>query len=106
MRKSQPQGTRVLCVESVGWAGGAFGVDQEVDGLRVRYALESNGDIELLDDIQWADWSGEGHLLVALRSGRLQIRGLEGDRPTILFEADLSNLEPNPTPAPPWVQSW
>ena len=106
MRKSQPQGTRVLCVESVGWAGGEFGVDQAVDGLRVRYALECNGDIELLDDLQWADWSREGHLLVALRSGRLQIRSLEGDRPTILFEVDLSNLEPNPTPAPPWAQSW
>ncbi|HZC81957.1 MAG TPA: hypothetical protein VE222_09630, partial [Nitrospiraceae bacterium] len=69
-------------------------------------ALESNGDIELLDDLQWADWSREGHLLVALRSGRLQVRNLEGDRPTILFEADLSNLEPNPAAAPSWAQLW
>ena len=106
MRKSQPQGIRVLCVESVGWVGGEFGVDQAADGLRVRYALESNGDIELLDDLQWADWSREGDLLVALCSGRLQVRSLEGDRPTILFDADLSNLGATPTPAPPWVQSW
>src|SRR5262249_7086888 len=76
MRKTQPQGTRVLSVESIGWAGGEFGVDQAVDGLRVRYSLESNRDIELLDDLQWADWSREGYLLVALRSGRLQIRNL------------------------------
>lgn len=47
MRKPQPHGTCVLCVESVGWAGGECGVDQAADGLRVRYALESNGDIEL-----------------------------------------------------------
>ena len=106
MRKLQPQGDCVLCVESVGWAGGAFGVEQAVDGLRVRYSMESHGDMELLDDLQWADWSPEGHLLVATRAGQLQVRNLGGSRPTILFEADLSNLEPNPTPAPSWAQRW
>ncbi|OQW34350.1 MAG: hypothetical protein A4C66_13095 [Nitrospira sp. HN-bin3] len=106
MRKPQPCGTRVLCVESVGWAGGEFGVDQAVDGLNVRYSLESNGDLDLLDDLQWADWSREGHLLVATRSGRLQMRKLRGESPEILFEADLSRLEPNPTPAPIWAQNW
>jgi hypothetical protein len=79
MRKPQPHGTRVLCVESVGVGGGEFGVDQSVDGLNVRYSLESNGDLELLDDVQWADWSKDGELLVATRSGRLQIQNLESD---------------------------
>ena len=106
MRKPQPHGARVLCVESVGWAGGEFGIDQAVDGLNVRYCLESNGDLELLDDLQWADWNREGQLLVATRSGLLQIRSLEGASPRILFEADLSNLEPNPIPAPAWARSW
>lgn len=106
MRKPQPHGTRVLCVESVGSAGGEFGVDQSVDGLNVRYSLESNGDLELLDDLQWADWSRDGLLLVATRSGRLQIRNLDGDSPKIRFEADLSDLEPNPTPAPAWARHW
>lgn len=106
MRKLQPQGNRVLCVESVGWPGGEFGVDQSVDGLSVRYSLESNGDLELLDDLQWADWSRDGQLLVATRAGRLQIRNLEGDSPTILFEEDLSSLEPTPMPAPGWAQHW
>ena len=106
MRKPQPYGTRILCVESVGVAGGEFGVDQAVDGLNVRYSMESNGDLELLDDVQWADWSREGQLLVATRSGLLQIRSLEGASPNILWEADLSNLEPSPTPAPAWAQSW
>jgi hypothetical protein len=90
----------------VGWPGGEFGIDQSVDGLRVRYSLESNGDLELLDDLQWADWSREGQLLVATRSGLLQIRKLEGDSPEILFEVDLSNLEPTPTAAPAWAQCW
>lgn len=106
MQKPQPCGTRVLCVESVGWAGGEFGVDQAVDGLNVRYSLELNGDLELLEDVQWADWSREGHLLVATRSGRLQIRTLTKDSSEILFEVDLSTLEPNPTPAPSWAKTW
>ncbi len=93
-------------MESVGVAGGEFGVDQSVDGLNVRYSLESSGDLELLDDFQWADWSKDGELLVATRSGRLQIRNLEKDKPDIVFEVDLSNLEPNPTPAPVWARSW
>jgi hypothetical protein len=93
-------------VESLGWAGGEFGAEQAVDGLRVRYSMECNGDIELLDDLQWADWSREGQLLVATRSGKLQVRSLDGDRPKIVFEEDLSGLEPNPTPSPPWAQRW
>ena len=106
MRKTQPQGTRVLCMVSVGWAGGAFGIDQSVDGMNVRYSLETDGNVELLDDLQWADWSREGHLLAATRSGCLQIRHLDGESHKILFQADLSNLAPSPTPAPSWAQSW
>ncbi|MFO0699044.1 MAG: hypothetical protein U0236_07430 [Nitrospira sp.] len=106
MRKPQPYGDRVLCVESLGVVGVEVGVDQTVDGLNVQYALESDGNIELLDDVQWADWSQQGHLLVATRSGRLQIRMLHNAGSETLFEADLSQLEPNPTPAPVWVQNW
>jgi hypothetical protein len=59
-----------------------------------------------LDELQWADWDREGQLLVATRSGRLQVWNLDGDGPKILFEQDLSLLEPNPTPAPAWAQRW
>ena len=52
MRKRQPEGNHMLCIESVGWAGGEFGVDQAVDGLNVRYSLESDGNLQLLDDLQ------------------------------------------------------
>ena len=106
MQKCQPGGTLTLCAESVGWAGGEFGVDQAVDGLRVRYSLESGENVELLDDLQWADWDREGRLLVATRSGNLQIRNVTADHSEILFEEDLSILEPNPTPAPAWAQRW
>jgi hypothetical protein len=106
MRKRQPEGNHMLCVESVGWAGGEFGVDQAVDGLNVRYSLESDGELELLDDLQWADWGREGQLLVATRCGKLQVRNLDADRPETVFEEDLSLLEPSPTAAPPWARRW
>jgi hypothetical protein len=106
MQKRQPLGKRMLYVESMGWAGGEFGVDQAVDGLRVRYSLESDGKLEPLDKLQWADWDREGQLLAATRSGKLQVRNLSGDCPEILFEQDLFLLEPNPAPAPAWAQRW
>ena len=106
IQKRQPGGDRVLCVESLGWAGGEFGVDQAVDGLRVGYWLEVNGEIKLLSDLQWADWDRDGHLLVATRSGKLQVWNLEADGSEVLFEEDLSLSEPNPTPAPAWAQQW
>ena len=106
MQKRQPGGDRLLCVESLGWAGGEFGVDQAVDGLRVGYWLEVDGEIQLLTDVQWADWDRDGHLLVATRSGKLQIWNLNGSRREVLFEVDLSLAEPSPAPAPPWAQQW
>jgi hypothetical protein len=106
MQKRQPRGHRVLYVESLGWAGGEFGLDQAVDGLRVRYSLESDGNLKPLDELQWADWDRDGQLLVATRSGKLQIWDLDSEGPKILFEQDLSVLEPNSTPAPAWAQHW
>jgi len=106
IQKRQPGGSHLLCVESIGWAGAAFGVDQAVDGLRVSYWLETNEDIQPLNHVQWADWSREGHLLVATRAGKLQSWNLDGDGSVLLFEEDLSLFEPNPAPAPAWAQRW
>ncbi len=106
IEKRQPENQRVLCVESVGAAGGEFGVDQAIDGLRVRYAMEANGDIEPLQDLQWADWSRDGRLLVATRSGRIQIWNLDDGRRRIEFDRDLSTLEPNPQAPPAEARSW
>jgi hypothetical protein len=106
MQKRQPDGNRILSVESLGWAGGEFGVEQAVDGMLVRYSLQSGGDLELLDDVQWADWDRKGRLLVASRGGKIQVRSLNAGPPQIVFEEDLSSLEPNPKPSPPWAQRW
>jgi hypothetical protein len=106
LHKPQPGGPWRLRVESVGWAGGEFGVEQAIDGLRVTYALETESDIRLLDDVQWADWDAQGRLLVATRSGHLQIRDLQHRQEPILFEVDLTADQPAPIPAPAWAQRW
>jgi hypothetical protein len=106
MQKRQPRGDHLLCVESLGSAGGEFGVDQAVDGLRVGYWLERDGEIKLLNHLQWADWHSDGHLLGATRSGKLQILDFKGERSEVLFEEDLSLFEPDPSPAPAWAGRW
>ncbi|MBI5584348.1 MAG: hypothetical protein HY892_11030 [Deltaproteobacteria bacterium] len=106
LQKRQPGGECLLGVESLGWPGGEFGVAQAVDGLRVGYWLEKDGELQLLDHLQWADWSREGHLLAATRDGKLQIWNLDGGGCPILFEEDLSLLEPDPAPAPAWARKW
>ena len=106
VQKRQPGGDRLLRVESVGMAGGEFGVEQAVDGMRLRYGLESGGDLEPLDALQWADWDAEGHMLAATRDGRIQIRRFDGDGIETLFEVDLTRFEPHPVAAPAWAESW
>jgi hypothetical protein len=106
MQKRQPGGECLLCVESRGWGGGEFGVDQAVDGLRVGYWLEHGGNVRMLDQFQWADWDEKGQLLAATRSGRLQVCALEAHGLKLRFEEDLSRLAPNPLPPPAWAQTW
>ena len=105
MRKPQPGGALTLCVESLGWAGGEFGEAQAVDGLRVRYSLESSEDLAILDELQWADWSADELLLAATRSGHLQIRDLNANS-QLVFDQDLAVLKPNPQAAPDHAQRW
>jgi hypothetical protein len=60
----------------------------------------------VLGDLQWADWDRQGRLLGATRSGKLQIRKLDGADFGLLFEEDLARLEPEPVPAPAWARRW
>ena len=104
--KRQPGGDRQLCVESIGHAGGEFGEEQAIDGLRVQYSLEADGELTLLDDVQWADWDRNGRLLVATRTGKLQVRQVSSGPGQLLFEQDLAQLEQCPVPAPDWATQW
>ena len=106
MQKRQPFGHRILCVESAGQPGGAFGAGQAVDGLRARYSLEADGQLTLLDDLQWADWDRDGRLLVATRTGKLQARHFDSGSEQVVFEENLALLDPRPIPAPDWAQHW
>ncbi|HEU4685271.1 MAG TPA: hypothetical protein VFS39_12280 [Nitrospira sp.] len=92
-------------MESVGHAGGEFGKAQAIDGLRVQYSLEADGEFALLD-VQWADWDRGGRLLVATRTGTLQVRQVSAGVGRILFEQDLAQLDPSPVPAPDWATHW
>ncbi|MGB8701852.1 MAG: hypothetical protein WCD18_20750, partial [Thermosynechococcaceae cyanobacterium] len=106
LQKPQPKGDRLLRLESIGRAGGEFGIGQAVDGLRVMYALEFEGNVEILEDVQWADWDSQGQLLTATRSGKLQVRALQKRSFKVAFETDLALLAPEPTEAPDWANRW
>jgi hypothetical protein len=63
-----------------------------------------DGDPRLLDDVQWADWSADGRLLVATRGGRLQCRTPDGL--DVSWEQDLAGLAPDPVPPPAEARRW
>lgn len=67
-----------------------------------EYAIEHAGDLIVLDDAQWADWDRNGRLLVATLDGRVQIRTFDGGQ-GVVWEEDLSVLQPDPQPAPDWA---
>jgi hypothetical protein len=45
-------------------------------------------------------------LLVATRTGKLQVRQVGAGTEHTVFEMDLALLDPNPVPAPAWAQQW
>ncbi len=106
LRKRQPSGSRWLCLESRGVAYGALASEQAVDGLAVQYALESDGELILLDHVQWADWDRDGRLLAATRAGQLHICRLAPGGLVPESVIDLASLQPTPTPAPEWARQW
>lgn len=68
------------------------------------YWLGPDEDVELLDDVQWADWDAHGRLLVATFGGLLQARSLAGE--ATVEVADLGQVSPQPALAPDWGQRW
>jgi hypothetical protein len=54
--------------------------------------------------VQWADWTGDGHLLTATVDGRLQIR----DRANlqVTWEHDLAPMRPKDGPPPAEARHW
>jgi hypothetical protein len=54
----------------------------------------------------WADWDPAGRLLVATRSGHLELRDAGDPDLSVLVHHDLSSVEPSPRPAPDWARRW
>jgi hypothetical protein len=67
------------------------------------YWLADGADIEPLDGVQWADWGGDGRLLIATVDDRLQARSTQGETVDV---ADLSHMPPQPVHAPDWAKQW
>jgi hypothetical protein len=73
----------------------------------VTYALEEDGDLLPLDDVQWADWSADGRLLVATVDGRLEVREGDARGVAVVSEvADLAALRPDPQAPPADAFHW
>ena len=51
----------------------------------VTYALYQGGDLDILENVQWADWSRLGHLLIAMVDGKLQVREVTGLRASTYY---------------------
>ncbi|MDJ0923109.1 MAG: hypothetical protein QNJ77_00995 [Acidimicrobiia bacterium] len=100
MTKRQPQGRASLFVEG---RYAAFRTGEPSDEPPV-YWLETGDDMQLLDDVQWADWDEAGRLLVATAGGLLETRSLDDGATHVI--ADVSAPEPDPRPPPAWAEEW
>ena len=92
MQKRQPGGRAMLTV------AGFYAAFRSGPPGHVEYALDGAP----LPEVQWADWSRDGRLLVATDAGRLEIR----DEKRTAWASDLSTLTPDPQPAPPEASRW
>ncbi len=86
------------------------GVDfrkKSIEGWVVDYALASpSGRLNRLDDVAWGDWDHSDRMVVATRGGQLQIRVIEDDLTSVVWSADLNDIQRNRVPSPDWARRW
>ena len=70
------------------------------DDFDFGYDLRIGDTVVDLPDVQWADWSADGRLLVATTDGRLQVRAGDPGALEVVWEADLTPFEPDPQRRP------
>ena len=107
VQKPRHKGDGACVLTARGWFAafreGPFGGRPRV----AEYALVQRGISVPLGDVQWADWDGDGRLLVATTDGRLQIRSVHDPAGfTVVHETDLASLEPAPTAPPHDARVW
>jgi hypothetical protein len=103
LRRPQPGADRValLLVH-----GGHDFARHGVERADIRYLMERDGNRSELADATWADWDANGRLLMATVDGELRIAELAPGGVKTVWSRDLSQLEPEPEPAPEWAQRW
>jgi hypothetical protein len=102
MHKPSPADARIRLLVQ-GWYAAFRTMEPERYG-ESSYSIDNVGGPQVLEDVQWADWSGDGRLLVATRAGQLQWR--DGDGRGVRWEADLAALAPERTPPPDDAMQW
>jgi len=85
--RDRPSGDERLELRDEGYTRG------RLEGRAPRYTLDG----EPLDDVVWADWDARGRLLVATRTGSVEIRN---SRNKVHASASLADFAPDPSPAP------
>lgn len=104
MRKPRPSGGGAAVALEVGGSFAAFRSSPD-HRQPAEYSLVTEHDLVPLS-AQWADWTADGRLLVALDDGRLQVRKAPYGSRNIQSEHDLRTLNPKSIPPPEWALEW
>jgi hypothetical protein len=105
MRKARPGSSPATDLTARGYYA-AFRSKLSSDDFEFGYDLRIDNSVVELPDVQWADWSGDGRLLVATTDGRLQVRAGDPRDLEVVWEADLAHFEPDPQPPPSEASRW
>jgi hypothetical protein len=105
MRKPRPNASPATDLTARGYYA-AFRSKLPADDFEFGYDLRFDDTVVELPDVQWADWSADGKLLVATTDGRLQVRAGDPRELEVVWEADLAPFEPDPQPPPREASRW
>jgi len=104
MTKPRPGADGAIRLEVAGWYA-AFRSGPSAGGVAYRVLDDAGGAVDL-PGVQWADWAGDGRLLVATEAGRLEVRGESGWLEPDATIADLASDLPAPAEAPAEARRW
>ena len=71
-----------------------------------RYLLRSGAERTGLEEVQWADWSASGELLVATTGGALEVRSRPFGPVDVDWRYEMASHRPDPESPPPDAGRW
>jgi len=101
--KERPDGRARLVLTDQGFD---FRSGGRIEGQLPTYAIETRKRSRDLPDVVWAEWDTVGRLIVATRTGRVQLLDADGPELRVIRERDLDGLVPEPEPAPDHAKRW